>query len=100
MSKLIAIALTASLFVVSTATAQAAGRGSCCTQAAASCTSAAPAAPAHDHANMTAPTAKAPQATRSYSYQPSQTYRAPRSMRSQGWNSGIRGADSKVLGNY
>lgn len=100
MSKLFAIALTATVFGASAATAQAACNGSCCAPAASCCTTAVPAAPTHDHANMSAPTARAPQATRSFSYQPSPVYRAPRSMRSQGLNSGVRGAGSKVLGNY
>jgi hypothetical protein len=49
---------------------------------------------------MNMPTAKAPQSTRSFSYQPStRVYRSPMT-RSRGWNSGTRGAGSKALGNY
>ena len=98
MIKLFAVALTASLFGGSAA--QAACGGSCCAQAAPCCTSGAPAAPADEHSNMNMPSAKAPQATRSFSYQPGASYGATRAMNRQGWNSGARGATSKALGNY
>ena len=95
MTKLFALALVASMFGASAATAQAGCNGSC--NATTSCASA-PAAPAAEHANMD--TAKAPQSTRSFSYQPSRgVYRSPMT-RSRGWSSGTRGAGSKVLGNY
>ena len=105
MSKLFALAVVASLFVASTA--QAASHGSCCAPAAAccsqaepSCASGSPAAAADEHSNMNMPSAKAPQSTRSFSYQPSTGYSAPRTMSRPGWNSGVRGAASKALGNY
>lgn len=98
MSKLFALTLAASLIGGSAATAQACG-GSCCAQAASCSMPAAQAAPAQDHSQMDM--SRAPQTTRrSYSYQPGTIY-APRMMRSQGRSfSGVRGADSKVLGNY
>ncbi len=97
MSKLFAFAIVAAMFAASTATAQAAGRRCCCAPTAACCASAAPAAAADQHADMNV--AKAPQSTRSFSYQPGTGYGATRAMRSQGWNSGVRDATSKVLGN-
>ena len=81
-----------------TAVAHAACGTSCCTQATASCTAGAPAAPADEHSNMQMPMTKASQSTRSYSYQPSNGYRSASPGRSQGLN--VRGAASKALGNY
>jgi hypothetical protein len=98
MSKLFAFAVVASLFAVSTATAQAAGRRSCCAPAAACCAAAAPATAAVQHAD--ANVAKAPQATRSFSYQPSTDFGSARGMSRQGWTAGTRDATAKVLGNY
>lgn len=94
MFKSISVSLLTLLFGATTA-AQAACGNSCCTQAAPCCTSGAPAAPADEQASMQMPMTKAPQSTRSFSYQPSNGYRATPS---QGWNG--RGAASKALGNY
>jgi hypothetical protein len=49
---------------------------------------------------MNMPAARAPQGTRSFSYQPSTGYAPARGTNRQGWNSGVRGAASKALGNY
>jgi hypothetical protein len=97
--KSITFSLMAVLFGA-TAAAQAAYNGSCCTEAATCCTSGAPAPPADEHSNMNMPTARAPQGTRSFSYQPSTGYAPARGTSRQGWNSGVRGAASKALGNY
>lgn len=74
--------------------------GSYCTQAEPSCMSAAPTASADEHSNMNMPAARAPQTTRSFSYQPSTDYSPARRTSRPGWNSGIRGASAKALGNY
>lgn len=95
MFKLFALALTASLLGASATTAQAGCGRSCCAQPAPCCASA---AAADEHANMNM--SQAPQSVRSFSYQPGTGYGATRSMGSQGWNSGTRGAASKILGNY
>lgn len=74
--------------------------GPCCTQAAPSCMSAAPTAPAAEHADMNMPAARAPQGTRSFSYQPSTDYAPGRRTSRPSLNSGVRGAASKALGSY
>lgn len=71
--------------------------GPCCTQAAPSCTSAAPTAPAAEHSM---PAARAPQGTRSFSYQPSADYAPGRRASRPSLNSGVRSAASKALGSY
>jgi hypothetical protein len=96
MLKSIALSLVAVLFGATSA-AQAACNGSCCTQAEPSCMAA---APAHEHSNMNMPTTRAPQGTRSFSYEPSTRYAPARGTSRPGWNSGIRGASAKALGNY
>lgn len=80
------------------ATAKAGCNGSHCA-AEPSCAATAQAAPADEHSNMPMPSARAPQGTRSFSYQPSTGYSAPRATRSQGWTA-VRGAASKASGNY
>jgi hypothetical protein len=99
MLKSITLSLLTVLFGA-TAVAQARCGNSCCAQAAPCCSSGAPAAPADEHSNMPMPTAKAPQATRSFSYQPSTGYSPARGMSQQGRKSGVRDATSKSLGNY
>lgn len=71
--------------------------GQCCTQAAPSCMSAAPTA---EHSDMNMPAARAPQGTRSFSYQPSTDYAPGRRTSRPSLNSGVRGAASKALGSY
>ena len=97
MLKSIAFSLMTVVFGA-TAVAQAACGNSCCTQAAPCCTSGAPAAPAEEHSDMPMPMTKAPQSTRSFSYQASNGYRSAIPGRSHGFN--VRGATSKALGNY
>ena len=96
--------IACSLLTVLLSTTSFANAGTCngsnCTLGETSC-SAATAAPANEHSNMNMPTASAPQGTRSYSYQPSSDYTTPsRRAARPGWNSGVRGATSKALGNY
>jgi hypothetical protein len=93
-----------SLLTVLLGTASIAYAGTCngshCTVSEPGCC-APPAAPAHEHAATNVPTAKAPQSTRSYSYQPSRSYSTPtRRAARPGRSSGIRGADAKILGSY
>lgn len=99
MLKTLSFAAAAVLFVV-TASAQADCNASCSPQGCASPSAGVQPAPAHDHSNTNMPAARAPQTTRSFSYQPSTRYAPARGMSRPGWNGGTRGAASKVLGNY
>lgn len=97
MSKLLTLSLMTVLLGTSAAAAEAGCNSSCAMACQPTCAAATP----QDMAQMQQTTARAPQATRSFSYQPSPTgtYRAM--PRSRGRNSfGPRGATSKLLGNY
>ena len=99
MLKSLAFSVMTVLFGATTVAHAGACNGSCCTTAEPSCC-AAPAAPANEHSNMNMPAARAPQGTRSFSYQPSTDNTPARRTSRPGWNSGVRGAASKALGNY
>lgn len=105
MSKFFALALVASALLASVNEANGGRHKSCCSPtpccAAAPCCTATPAAPS---AAATEPSksemAQAPQATRSFSYQPSTNYASPRAMTGSRANWGVRDAASKANGSY
>jgi len=94
MSKLLALAIVASMFGTAAATAQA-RCGRCSARSAAPSSSpAASAASADEHSKVEIPLSKAPQGTRGVSYGLVRAGFQPR------WTWNLRDASSKVLGNY